>query len=151
MTQFKSPVEACLHFFEKAVPAPTAQNRSTQLGVHLEEVVEMLDELEGQSIRSIDLIDRARFCLHGLAEYLKANPGEIKIKDRVKFIDAICDQMVTGIGTAYMNDMDVAGAFDEVNRSNLSKFGENGEPIFNENGKIMKGPIYSPAELELFV
>lgn len=49
-----------------------------------------------------------------------------------------------------MNGFDIVGALQEVNRSNWSKF-ENGEPIFDENGKIKKGPNYRPPDLSKFV
>lgn len=47
--------------------------------------------------------------------------------------------------------MDVPGGFGEVNRSNLSKFGENGEPIFDQNLKLIKGPNYFKADLEKYL
>lgn len=152
MTTFKNPVEACLHFFEKAVPEPASKNQHTQLGCHIEEIVEMLDEIEVTPHSEIDLtLQNARHYMHELAETLKGADSSVTLKDRVKFLDSLCDQQVTAIGTGYMYGMDMASAFDEVNRSNLSKFDDNGEPIFNENMKVMKSSNYSPAELDLFV
>lgn len=149
----KSPVLNCLEFFQKAVPNIGSKNIHTQLGVHLEEVREMLLEIHCVDPDTATLLDETSMALHNLGNKLKSTDTVIRIKDdnRVGYLDAICDQMVTAIGCAHMMGFDITGAFDEVNRSNLSKFDEAGQPIFNENRKIMKGPNYSPANLEPFV
>ena len=61
---------------------------------------------------------------------------------------AIGDQVVTAIGVAHCAGMKGAAAVDQVNLSNWSKFTEDGEPIFNETGKIAKGPRYMPPNLD---
>ncbi|MNL46424.1 hypothetical protein D3C87_1691330 [compost metagenome] len=66
-------------------------------------------------------------------------------------LDSICDQIVTGTGVAHTLDYDIVGAMTEVNRSNFSKFDDAGLPIYNEQGKVMKGPNYSPAELSAYL
>jgi predicted HAD superfamily Cof-like phosphohydrolase len=48
-------------------------------------------------------------------------------------------------------DMDFDGAFHEVHRSNMSKLGEDGQPIKREDGKVLKGPNYTPADMSAFV
>ena len=62
----------------------------------------------------------------------------------------MCDQIVTAIGVGYMLDFDMVGALTEVNSSNWSKF-EDGEPIFDENGKIAKGKDYFKPELAKYI
>lgn len=69
---------------------------------------------------------------------------------KADLLDALCDQIVTAIGVGYMAGFDMAGALQEVIRSNASKF-ENGKPLFDENGKIRKGKDYTPPELAQFV
>ena len=69
---------------------------------------------------------------------------------RIQILDAICDQIVTAVGAAYMMGMDIEGALAEVNRSNWSKF-EGGVPVFNEHGKIAKGVEYTPPELSDYI
>ncbi len=131
---------------------PTEQNTTTQTGVHFEEVAEMLDEMRGMNSTINVLIDSARRANHDLAEYLKANPGCFEIRDRVKFLDAICDQIVTGAGTGTLFDMDVVGALNAVNKSNWSKFSIDGNPIFDpDTMKVKKGPNYQIADLSPFV
>ena len=70
------------------------------------------------------------------------------ITDRKEFLDSLADQVVTSVGAGYCAGMKTADAVAAVNRSNYSKFDKNGYPIFNENGKIAKGPDYAPPNLE---
>lgn len=149
----RNSVEDCLSFFTAAVPDPTNNNIHTQLGVHFEEVKEMIDEITPLDEDTAMLLNMAGDAIHQLAEHLKANNDAIVImgESRVGFIDAACDQMVTAIGSCHMLQMDIVGAFDEVNQSNLSKFDDEGNPIFDHNGKVTKGPNYRKAVLEPFV
>lgn len=140
-----------LTFFKKAMPQPTSKNFSTQLGCHFEEVREMVQELVGSDMTSMALLNDASVALHRLAEWLKQNEYSVSVGNRVDYIDALCDQIVTAVGCAHMAGMDIVGAMDEVNASNLSKFGEDGEPIFDANRKVMKGPNYRKADLASFV
>lgn len=77
--------------------------------------------------------------------------GGIMVKDRVELLDALADQIVTATGVGTFLGMNVPGALAEVNRSNYSKFGEDGNPIFNENMKVMKGPHYTKPNLKPYV
>ena len=83
------------------------------------------------------------------SEYLDA-VEELSADARVELLDALCDQVVTAVGVAYMMGMDIEGALAEVNRSNWSKF-EGGVPVFNEQGKIAKGVEYTPPELSDYI
>ena len=69
----------------------------------------------------------------------------------VEVADALSDLMVVvlGVGAAFGIDLDKC--FDEVHRSNMSKLSEDGKPIYNEYGKVMKGPNYSPPDLKKFL
>ena len=59
--------------------------------------------------------------------------------------------VVTAVGSAHMLTQDIIKALDDVNESNWSKFDENGDPIFNDFGKVLKGPNYREPNLESFV
>jgi predicted HAD superfamily Cof-like phosphohydrolase len=135
-------------WFNLAVPTPTAQNFTTQLGVHYEEVCESLEELTPNDLRTSILIQEAAQALSALADHLKANAGCVVVlpEDQLLFLDALADQIVTATGTGYMLGFNVPGALDAVNVSNFSKFVD-GLPIFNENMKVMKGPDYVKPEL----
>lgn len=80
---------------------------------------------------------------------IKKNEG-IMVKDRVELLDALADQIVTATGVGTFLGMNVPGALAEVNRSNYSKF-EDGEPVFNENKKVMKGKDYTPPDLTPYI
>jgi predicted HAD superfamily Cof-like phosphohydrolase len=145
-------VETCLSFFLKAVPAPEEKNFTTQLGCHFEEVYEHLLELLPQTPESLELLATAKRSMKALADHTKKHGGlEIAPGRRTEYLDALTDQMVTAIGCAHMAGMDIVGGFDETNRSNLSKFGEDGEPIFDENRKVTKGPNYTKSDLSPYV
>ena len=148
-----NPIKAIIEFFQKSIPEPNEKNFHTQLGVHFEEVSEMVDMLTSDDAQTIIMIDNLSAALTALGDRLKSKNSVVSVKpeNRVLFLDGICDQIVTGTGVGYMLKMNVPDALDEVNRSNFSKFDENGNPIFNENRKIMKGPNYSPPDLTPFV
>lgn len=132
---------------------PISKNIHTQLGVHFEEVVEMIQEIEGLNPEADTLLSTAQNALHDLANFLKQRDGVIVVREtnRLNFLDAIVDQLVTATGVAHMLHMDPVGGLDEVNRSNWSKFDENGEPYFDQNQKVAKGPNYRKANLAPFV
>ena len=131
-------------WFELAVPTPTDKNRAVQLGVHFEEVGEMLQTLPTHHpcLRD-DLADVA----NGYKKRHEVNGEDV---DRIELLDALCDQIVTAVGVAHMFGMDIEGALAEVTRSNWSKFVD-GKPVFDANGKIAKPPSYSKPDLTPFV
>jgi predicted HAD superfamily Cof-like phosphohydrolase len=138
-------------WFQKAVPQPGAKNFTTQLGVHFEEVREMVQELVGSDQETMNLLVNAEQALHALAQHLKKNEHSVSINNRVEYLDALCDQIVTATGCAHMAGMNIVSGLNEVNRSNFSKFDDNGEPIFDDNRKVMKSLNYSKADLSPFV
>jgi len=58
---------------------------------------------------------------------------------------------ILGLVTTYAQKYDFEGAFREVHRSNMSKLGTDGKPVKRSDGKILKGPLYSPPNLTSFV
>lgn len=148
----KDSVELCLDFFRAAVPVPGVKNITTQLGCHFEEVREMIQSLRPAHAHPDAgfFMKQAEDAIHALAEMLKNDSSSLGSIDRVEFIDSVADQMVTAVGSAYMLGMKPLEAFIEVNNSNLSKFDADGNPIFDANLKVMKGPGYFKAQLEQF-
>ena len=73
-------------------------------------------------------------------EYLEAAHN----KDLVEIADALGDMMYILCGTIIEHGLQhiIEDVFDEIQRSNMSKLGENGKPIYREDGKVMKGPNY---------
>jgi predicted HAD superfamily Cof-like phosphohydrolase len=131
-------------WFERAVPEPTDKNRAVQLGVHFEEVGEMLDACDVYPLYKVGINTLA----HNYKRVFDSvAPDEV---DRKELLDSLCDQIVTAVGVAHMFDMDISGALSEVNRANWSKYVE-GQPVFDANGKIAKGPGYTPPSLEKFL
>ena len=89
---------------------------------------------------------RYKLGLEELDEYLEA----CKNNDKVAILDALTDQLYILYGTILRHGMQdiIVKAFDEVDRSNLSKLDENGKAIHREDGKIIKSKNYSRPELK---
>lgn len=137
-------------WFKKVVPNPTRKNISTQMGCHLEEVEEMLQTIYPNDSYDAELLQRAQDAITNLANHMKRKADAYRIDVSTNLLDALADQIVTATGVGTFLGMNVPGALAEVNRSNYSKF-EDGEPIFNENKKIMKGKDYTPPDLSKFI
>jgi len=140
-----------LAWFQAALPNPQEINVHTQIGVHFEEVGEMLECLTGLDAETTFLLRDAYDRMVALAKHLKGSTDKILIHDfdRVDFLDALCDQIVTATGVAHNAKFDLIGGLNEVNRSNFSKFVD-GQPVFDDNNKIAKGPAYFKADLTEF-
>lgn len=143
-------IDAIVRWFKKAVPEPTPKNFNTQVGCHIEEFVEMLETMESD-IHNAEEYNFIISTMKTFSNRVKSGKIKLTIVDRVGFLDSVSDQIVTGVGAATFADMHPEGALLEVVSSNYSKFDERGEPIFDENQKIMKGPNYWKPNLERFV
>jgi predicted HAD superfamily Cof-like phosphohydrolase len=75
----------------------------------------------------------------------------IKNKDLKETMDALTDILYVTYGAGHAFGVNLDKCFSEVQKSNMSKLGEDGKPIFNENGKVMKGPNYFKPNLEKFL
>ena len=75
----------------------------------------------------------------------------INDKDIVEVADALTDLLYVVYGAGHSFGIDLDKCFTEVQRSNLSKLDIDGKPIYNENGKVMKGPNYSKPNLKQFL
>jgi len=71
--------------------------------------------------------------------------------DLVDIADALTDILYVTYGAGHAFGIDLDACFDEVQRSNMSKLGADGKPIYREDGKILKGPNYFAPDLEKFV
>ena len=75
----------------------------------------------------------------------------MKTKNLKEIADALTDILYVTYGAGFAYGIDLDKCFKEVQRANMSKLGEDGKPIYNEKGKVMKGPNYSPPNLKKFV
>lgn len=138
-------------WFAVARPNPSKKDFSTQLGVHMEEVAEMLKALKGNSHGAEVLLELAIDHIENLADKLKEDENLVEVDDPVEMLDGLIDQQVTSTGVGYCLGYDMPAALREVNASNYSKFDDEGKPIYNENKKIMKGPNYFKADLAQYL
>jgi len=72
-------------------------------------------------------------------------------KDIIEVADALTDILVVTYGAGISFGIDLDKCFEEVHRSNMSKLSDEGKPIYNEYGKVMKGPNYSPPDIKKFI
>jgi predicted HAD superfamily Cof-like phosphohydrolase len=72
-------------------------------------------------------------------------------KDLTEVADALTDILYVTYGAGHAFGIDLDRCFEEVQNSNMSKLGEDGKPIYNEAGKVMKGPNYFKPDLSKFL
>ena len=96
-----------------------------------------------------DKINKLRIDL--IKEELDELQEAMKNNDLLEVADALTDILYVTYGAGHAFGIDLDKCFDEVQNSNMSKLGENGKPIYNESGKVMKGPNYFKPDLSKFV
>jgi len=72
-------------------------------------------------------------------------------KDIVEVADALTDILYVVYGAGHAFGIDLDECFEEVHNSNMSKLGDNGRPIYREDGKVMKGPNYFEPNLKAVI
>tara|TARA_B100000945_G_C20344602_1_gene579081 strand:+ start:99 stop:470 length:372 start_codon:yes stop_codon:yes gene_type:complete len=98
---------------------------------------------------SSDKINKLRLDL--IREELNELTEALKNKDLLEVADALTDILYVTYGAGHAFGIDLDKCFDEVQNSNMSKLGRDGKPIYNEFGKVMKGPNYFKPNLSKFV
>ncbi len=86
-----------------------------------------------------------------IEEELSELKEAIKNKDIKEVADALTDILYVTYGAGHAFGVDLDKCFNEVQRSNMSKLDENGKPIFNNHGKVLKGPNYFKPNIEKFI
>jgi len=88
-------------------------------------------------------------------DLIKEELDELKValdqKNLKEVADALTDILYVTYGAGHAFGIDLDKCFAEVQNSNMSKLDENGKPIYNENGKVMKGPNYFQPNLQKFI
>ena len=98
---------------------------------------------------STDKINKLRIDL--IKEELNELTEAMNNKDLLEVADALTDILYVTYGAGHALGINLDKCFQEVQNSNMSKLDENGKPIFNEQGKVMKGPNYFKPNLSKFV
>ena len=106
-------------------------------------------EVKGKPSFSTDKINKLRIDL--IKEELDELKEAMDNNDLLEVADALTDILYVTYGAGHAFGIDLDKCFDEVQNSNMSKLGEDGEPIYNESGKVMKGPKYFKPDLTKFV
>tara|TARA_B100001057_G_scaffold438445_1_gene470941 strand:+ start:766 stop:1137 length:372 start_codon:yes stop_codon:yes gene_type:complete len=98
---------------------------------------------------STDKINKLRVDL--IKEELDELTEAMRNKDLLEVADALTDILYVTYGAGHAFGIDLDKCFDEVQNSNMSKLDENGKPIYNDSGKVMKGPNYYKPNLSKFL
>ena len=98
---------------------------------------------------STDKINKLRIDL--IKEELNELQDAMKNNDLLEVADALTDILFVTYGAGHALGIDLDKCFNEVQNSNMSKLDENGKPIYNDAGKVMKGPNYFKPDLSKFV
>ena len=98
---------------------------------------------------STDKINKLRLDL--IKEELTELTEAMNNKDLLEVADALTDILYVTYGAGHAFGINLDKCFEEVQNSNMSKLDENGKPIYNEHGKVMKGPKYFKPDLSKFV
>ena len=106
-------------------------------------------EIKKKSSLSNDNINKLRINL--IEEELNEFKEAIKKKDLKEVADALTDILYVTYGAGHAFGINLDICFEEVQKSNMSKLGEDGKPIYNEYGKVMKGPKYFKPDLSKFL
>ena len=86
-----------------------------------------------------------------IKEELNELEQAMKTKDLKEVADALTDILYVTYGAGYAYGINLDKCFKEVQRANMSKLGKDGKPIYNDRGKVMKGPNYLAPNLKQFV
>ncbi|MBA07404.1 MAG: phosphoribosyl-ATP diphosphatase [Candidatus Marinimicrobia bacterium] len=86
-----------------------------------------------------------------IKEELEELEQALNDKNLLEVADALTDILYVTYGAGHSFGINLDACFEEVQRSNMSKLGEDGKPIYNEYGKVMKGPNFSKPNLKQFI
>jgi len=106
-------------------------------------------EVKDKPSFSTDKINKLRLDL--IKEELNELTEAIDSKDLLEVADALTDILYVTYGAGHAFGIDLDKCFEEVQNSNMSKLDENGKPIYNDSGKVMKGPNYFKPDLTKFI
>ena len=106
-------------------------------------------EVKDKPSFSTDKINKLRLSL--IKEELDELKEAMDNEDLVEVADALTDILYVTYGAGHAFGINLDKCFDEVQNSNMSKIGGDNKPIFNEFGKVMKGPNYFKPNLSKFI
>ena len=106
-------------------------------------------EVKTKPSLSTEKINKLRVDL--IKEELEELTKAMNNKDLLEVADALTDILYVTYGAGHAFGIDLDKCFEEVQNSNMSKLDENGKPIYNDSGKVMKGPNYFKPDLSKFV
>ena len=116
--------------------------------------VKMFMDTYGQEVKSKAEFPNeniVKLRLNLIEEELQELQEAIKQEDLLEVADALTDILYVTYGAGHAFGIDLDNCFNEVQKSNMSKLGADGKPIYNQDGKVMKGPKYFKPNLKQFL
>jgi predicted HAD superfamily Cof-like phosphohydrolase len=132
------------HPIHSVPTVPEAKIVKLRLALILEEFIELTEAcVNEESETSQELLQTLHHAMH----HVKALTEENLNVSVVDVADALTDINYVTYGAGHCFGVNLDACMEEVQRSNMSKLGADGQPIYNEHGKVMKGPNYQPPDL----
>ena len=121
------------------------------MGATEEQLKQVMAAINSQVGAQVDLSEFRIRIYELIKEELEELKQAITNKDLLEVADALTDILYVTYGAGHAFGIDLDSCFDEVQNSNMSKLGKDGKPIYNEAGKVMKGPNYFKPDLSKFI
>ena len=118
------------------------------------EKVRLFMETYGQEVKDKASLSDAKtnkLRIDLIKEELEELTDAMQVHNLLEVADALTDILYVTYGAGHAFGIDLDKCFDEVQNSNMSKLGEDGKPIYNEAGKVMKGPNYFKPDLSKYL
>ena len=118
------------------------------------EKVRLFMETYGQEVKDKASLSDAKtnkLRIDLIKEELEELTDAMQVNNLLEVADALTDILYVTYGAGHAFGIDLDKCFDEVQNSNMSKLGEDGKPIYNEAGKVMKGPNYFKPDLSKYL
>lgn len=149
-------LERITDWFDRAIPEPNHLDVMSQLGIHMDEIVKLLNTIipSGISEEAKEKLNFAADVMQFISLQIKTSEAyelDLSQVDREKLLEALTRQVVSSVGIAQLMGMSFPGALDELAASNDSKFDADGKPKFTANNKLVRSQGYFKPDFKKFV
>ena len=158
MNTMKAPaLDQIITWFDKTSPHSNEDHTHKQLAKHLEKISGMLVSLKGvgRDYNTREQLSLSADVMSHVQRQIKAghNGIELVLKDidTAELLQSLCNQIISSIGVAHALNLDIVGALSELAECNISRFDEEGNPIFNEQMNLVNGPDFTAPDLTPYI
>jgi len=142
----ETPIKMIVDFHRQAMPNPTVRQKTVQIGLHLDAIAKMLNEMEvvrsGPCCDDDPNFEVFKNMAQKVADFLVVGSFIPNIKDDAKFLETLAYQDVSRAGIAYTQGYNLIGAIEETASNQFKRFDDNGNPILDRFGKLQDSPNF---------